>query len=262
MFLESHVKVLYAAADNSELFGTMNFHWNYLDPSLLCHLVKQFDLKDVKGNLNAYESKLQQFRKKTPLTVFCRTQKRKRIILSPDFQEVVAEFEWPNEDDVTLENVEQFRQKYASHYSVHEFAMMIAEVLPCCFVVTWFVPKSIIGKLRKEENVPIEILKEYHVTKLVIAGVCVYKEEVLYNGHLIVCMSFIIEVSPSLTSYWCKSWAESALKFCAAENLIFSVVYTFSPALPQKILQTIKPQFVLYICNVFTGYWSGWVTHK
>ena len=83
--------------------------------------------------METYKSDLGQFRKKTPLTLFCRAQKRKRVRLSPDFQEVVAEFDWRN--DVMLEDVEQFRQEYASHYGLHEFAMMVAQVRPGSFIV-------------------------------------------------------------------------------------------------------------------------------
>ena len=105
-FLESRMSALYRAANIAEQFGMMDFHWSYLNPSLLDHLVRRFDLEKVKGEMETYKSDLGQFRKKTPLTLFCRAQKRKRVRLSPDFQEVVAEFDWPN--DVTLEVVEQF----------------------------------------------------------------------------------------------------------------------------------------------------------
>ena len=90
IFLESHVSVLFRAADIPELFGTMNFHWNYLNPSPLDHLVRKFDLKDAKIQMEAYKSALRHFRITTPLTRFCDTQKRKKIKLSPDFQEVIA----------------------------------------------------------------------------------------------------------------------------------------------------------------------------
>ena len=128
MFAESHVSDLFKAANVAEQFGTMNSHWNYLDPSLLDHLVRDFNLEGVKGEMETYKSDLGLFRKKTPLTLFCQAQKRKRVRLSPDFQEVVAEFDWRN--DVMLEDVEQFRQEYAPYYGLLECAMMVAQVRP------------------------------------------------------------------------------------------------------------------------------------
>ena len=172
-FLEGHVIVLFKAADHSELFGTMNFHWDYLNVPLLEHLVKKFDLDETKAKMVAYKENLQHFREKTPLTLFCRTQKRRRIKLSPEFQEMVAEFDWP--DDVTLEVVEQFRQEYACHYNLQECAMMLARARQNCFIITWFIPLSIIEKLKAK--VPRSLLKNCNVTRLEIAGSCVYRQQ-------------------------------------------------------------------------------------
>ena len=55
IFLENNVEQLYTAVNHSILFGKMNFHWNYLDPSLLDCLVREFDLKDVKERMEDYK---------------------------------------------------------------------------------------------------------------------------------------------------------------------------------------------------------------
>ena len=182
MFLESHVSALFKAANISELFGTMNLHWNYLNPPPLDDLAKKFELEEPKQQMKAYTSDLQQFRMKTPLTLFCLAQRRKRMRPPGEFQEMVAEFDWP--DDVTLEDVEQFRQEYASHYNLRDCAMMIAQVRPGSFIITWFIPQSVVEKLKTK--VPRAILKKYSVTRLEIAGVCVYRlrqpQEVSVSG--------------------------------------------------------------------------------
>ena len=170
LFTESHVTALYRAANISEQFGIMNPHWNYLDPSLLEHLVKKFRLEVMKRHIEGYKSDLQQFRKKTPLNLFCQTQRRKRRRPQEDFKEIVVEFDWP--ENVTLEDVEKFRQEYASEYSLHECAMMIAQIRSGSYIITWFIPESIVEKLKAK--VPGKILKKYCVTKLEIAGACVY----------------------------------------------------------------------------------------
>ena len=171
MFLESHVSVLFKAADIPELFGTMNFHWNYLSPPPLDHLVQRLDLEEVKGQMEAYKSVLQRFRMKTSLPLFCQSQRRRRVRPPGEFHEMVAEFDWP--DIVTLEVVEQFREEYASHYNLRECAMLIAQVRSGSFIVTWLIPQSIIKKLKAK--IPRGLLKQYSVTRLEIAGVCVYR---------------------------------------------------------------------------------------
>ena len=171
MFAESHKEDLYRADNISEQFGTMNSHWNYLNPHLLYHLVKKFKLRNIKDQMEGYESKLQQFRMKTPLSVFCRTQKRRNLDPPQSFRKAVAHFDWRN--GITLEDVEQFQQEYASDYSLHECAMMIAQIRPGSYIITWFIPVSVVEKLKAK--VPREILKKYCVTKMDIAGVCVYR---------------------------------------------------------------------------------------
>lgn len=171
VFLEEHNAVLFRAANISEQFGTMNLHWNYLDPSLLDNLVKQFDLEAVK-QMEEYKSELIQFRLNTPLKAFCETQKKRKIKLTDEFQEMVAEFEWP--DDVKLEHVEEFRQEYCCHYKLNDCAMMIAKCELGSFIITWLIPESTVQKLK--QNLPQEIFIKYHVKKLTIAGCCVYTQ--------------------------------------------------------------------------------------
>ena len=116
--------------------------WSYFSYQLLDHLIQEFDLDEVKGGIEAYKKDLQRFREKTPFSLFCQTQKKRQLRLDPEFREVVAKFDWPAE--VMLEDVEQFRQKYAYHYRLRECAMMLAEICPGSFIVTWFIPESIV----------------------------------------------------------------------------------------------------------------------
>ena len=171
-FLESHLKVLYQADDISELIGTLRFNMNYLSYHLLDYLYQEF-VKDLqlKKEMDTYKKDLQQFRQKTPLALFCQAQKKRRIKLSPEFEEVVAEFDW--QDDVTLEAVEEFRREYAWDYNLRKFAMMLAQARPGSFIITWFIPRSIVEKLKAK--VPRSILQQHSVTKLEIAGTCVYR---------------------------------------------------------------------------------------
>ena len=204
IFLEKKVPELYTSVDHSVLFGYMNFHWNYLDPSLLNYFVGKFGLKEVEDEMEAYKSHLWQFRMKTPLCLFCLAQKKKRVRLSPAFQEVVAEFSWPKEHKITLEEVEQFRQEFASNFNLRDFAMMLVQVRPGSFIVTWVIPQSIVEEMKK--YVPKIILRKFFVVKLVIAGSCIYcsHSAEVYFSSLDICDVFSIiqkaidDASPSI----------------------------------------------------------------
>ena len=172
-FLESRLSVLYQANDHNELIGHLSFSMNYLSYHLLDYVASEFDLKEVIVQMEDYKAELQQFRKRTPLTLFCKSQKR-HVEPLPTFKKLVAKIRWPNNEDITLEHVEQFRQRYAYHYNLRDCAMMLVQVRGNSFIVTWFIPESIVDKLMKQQ-IPIHILMEYFVYKLEIAGVCVYR---------------------------------------------------------------------------------------
>ena len=172
-FLKSNVTAFFNASNHSELFGALNFHLNYLNPHLLEYLTEIFDLVPVKGELEAYKKDLQRFRERTPLATFSQAQKRSRTKSPAEFREVVAEFKWRGEEP--LQVVEQFKQEYASQYGLRESAMKLSfiEQCPGSFTVTWFIPESVVDKLKTK--VPRPFLKHNSVLKLNIAGVSVYR---------------------------------------------------------------------------------------
>ncbi|CAI8028766.1 TNF receptor-associated factor 4 [Geodia barretti] len=170
LFLKDNLSDLYQSTDIPELIGKLSLlQWNYLSYQLLDYLIKEFGF-EVRREMEAYKLDLQRFRQKTPLALFCQCQKKRRRKPSEEFKEMVAEFDWPHE--VTLEVVEQFRQEYAYHYKLRDCAMIVAEIRPGSFIITWFIPESIVKKLR--EDIPHHILKKYTVVSLQIAGVKVY----------------------------------------------------------------------------------------
>ena len=169
-FFKESLSDLYESTDIPELIGKLSIlQWDYLSYQLLEYLIKEFGL-EVEREMKVYKLDLQRFREKTPLALFCRSQKKRRRKPSEEFQEMVAEFDWPHE--VTLEVVEQFRQEFAYHYRLRDCAMMLSKILTGSFVVTWFIPESIVKKLM--EDIPHCILKKYTVINFQIAGVRVY----------------------------------------------------------------------------------------
>ena len=93
LFIASQVRAFAVAANFTEIFSRMNSHWSYLDPGLLRHLVKKLHLMEVKAQMELYISDLKQFRRKIPLYLFCKAQRRKRMMFPPDFHRMVTEFE-------------------------------------------------------------------------------------------------------------------------------------------------------------------------
>ena len=171
VFLESHIANLYHASDHSELFGILSCYWNYLSYQLLEYLIAEFSLEAVKGQMEIYKQDLQQFRMHIPLKLFCQSQRRRQVDPPPGFRKAVVEHHWP--DTVTLEVVESFRQEYVCQYNLHKCAMMLANLEIGSFIITWFVPESIIERLSVKGAG--NFFEKHSIRKLKIAGNCVYK---------------------------------------------------------------------------------------
>ena len=170
MFLRGSLHIMFRAENHFELYGTLNSYWNYLAYHLLDHLIREFSIGKVKGEMEEYKIDLQRFRRATPLKLFCQAQRRRRVKPPTEFREMVAEFYWP--ESVTLEVAEDFRREYASHYSLRECAMMLVSLSIGSFVITWIVPESIVESLKTK--LPEKLFKRHSVTKLQIAGDLIY----------------------------------------------------------------------------------------
>ena len=175
VFLKEHMDYLLQAESLFKLFLRLNLYWHYLAYHLLQHLIKELSVDEVKGKMEKYRIDLQQFMWDTPLEVFCQTQKERAMDLPEGFEKVVANFEWPQ--NVTLAVVEEFRQRYAFCYNLRECAMMLITIRRGSFNVVWCIPKSIVQQLIKE--VAKNVLSKYSVTKLEVAGVCIYEQVII-----------------------------------------------------------------------------------
>ena len=164
VYLEKNCEDLRKCEDHWHLFGKLNFYWNYLSYHLLDHLIQNLSsLEGLKNIMEKYKSDLQEFRVHTPLDLFHKTQKQ--YIEPPEgFSKIVAEFKKPESKNMSLEDVENFRIRYAGHYRLRDFALMVGEIRPGCFIVSFIVPDSILEVLKS--NIPKVILQEYNVTKL------------------------------------------------------------------------------------------------
>ena len=170
VFLEGKIRIMFRADDHFELFGTLNFHWDYLAYHLLDHLIREFSIRKVKGEMEEYKLDLQRFRRATPLMLFCQAQRGKRFRPPAEFREIVVEFDWP--DTVTLEVVEDFRGEYASHYSLRECAMILVSLDIGSFLITWFIPESVVESLKVK--IPEKLFRKHNVTTVEIGGDLTY----------------------------------------------------------------------------------------
>ena len=214
-FTESYFSVFSEGVEHSELFGALNFNMNYFSHQLLDCFITEFHLKEVKQKMKEYKSYLKQFCEKTPATLFCQAQAQQTTEPPPHFRTVI--FTLQRSESLMLGDVEQFRQEYSSHYGFKNYTMTLASATVGSITVTWFIPESVVGRL--QESVPREILRKYSVTKVEIAGGCVYRlhtpQKVLDKFVPIVCDDIASPNRESLVFHqqeWLIKGVESQLK--------------------------------------------------
>ena len=173
LFLHDNLKQLFDARDQHEVFTVMNFHWDYLNYPLLEVVINRFDIIEVKERMKSYISNLQDFRKKTPLLLFCKVHKRKCVSTPEGFCKIVAKFDCPITEELTLQTVEEFRKAYADHYDLQTFAVFLLDVRNGSFLVTWYIPENAIGRLHVD--VPEALLQKFFIKKLKVGSSVVYE---------------------------------------------------------------------------------------
>ena len=173
IFLKKNLKTLRKHKYLIVLFEDLNFYWDYLSPSLLEHIAKQFCLEDIEKEMKVYYNALKHFRIQTLLKLFCQIV-GKYIEPTDEICNIVVRFKIT--EVTTLQDVEDFRRKYASHYNLHKFTIRLNSVLEGSFIVSFLVPESIIGILKV--NIPEDMLRAFGVTRLDIAGSCVYSDSI------------------------------------------------------------------------------------
>ena len=171
VFLEGKIHIMFRADDHLELFEKLNFYWDYLAFHLLDHLIREFSIREVKDGMKTYKIKLEEFRRATPLMLFCQAQRGRECLKPPaEFKKLITVFDWQN--SVTLEVVEDFRNEYTRHYSLCECAMMLVNSSVGSFAISWFIPESIIKSLKVK--IPENLFKKFNVKKLEISGDLIY----------------------------------------------------------------------------------------
>ena len=174
VYLTENQQTLIDQRDHIALFMSLNLHWDYLSPQLFDHLVNKLDcLKEMKEEMIKYNENLKTFRVTTPLKLFCEIQK-KHFEPTDGFRTIVNKYKSELSIDMTLQDVEDFRQKYADHYQLYEFALQLYSIEPGSFIVSFLVPESVVDILK--ENVPENMLKRFGIARLEVAGCCVYSD--------------------------------------------------------------------------------------
>ena len=162
-----------------ELRGPLNLWigYSYLNYGLLKEIINTFDAGGhCTRMMRRYMEDLQSFRKRTPLLVFREIHPGRFETPLPGFKQLVLE-KLPNCPNHTLEEVEQFRQRFACQYHLNEAVTLIyMSIRFGSIVVTWLIPTLIVPELRKDIKKTTDFLSKQQVVQITIDGTTEYEE--------------------------------------------------------------------------------------
>ena len=172
-FLETKVKAIIHSESIQEIFLQLNLYWDFLNYTLLEHIVNEFGNNDTKAAMAKYVSELVVFRKNTKLSTFIAhwpcTGK-----VPPDMSRLVTKIEQQMKKDwsnCTLEDVEQFRTTLTQKLLLPSFAVLLRDAEEGCISLTWLIPSSIEKLLSKDIYITkLGWFKEHHIGRLAING--------------------------------------------------------------------------------------------
>jgi len=141
-FLMHHSPQIAKATTVEEIFSILNSYCNFLNCSLLAHIISKFGEEELQKQLSSYTAALQAFRSQTKITDFLKTCTGNSKI-PPEFVALKTRMgsQWQH---CTLEDAEEYRKSLAQDSSLASYALYFVEGIPGSIYLVWGVPNHAI----------------------------------------------------------------------------------------------------------------------
>ena len=147
-FLKENLPTISKAESIDEIFLQLNLHWNFIDYSLLEHIVGRFCSEDLKKDMAQYISDLEAFRKSTTINQMIRSWPG-RLEPPPHFSRVTCKLD-RDASTYTLHELNQLRVSFCHEFSLSDSIMMLHSFIAGSVVVVWLIPSGSVCDLRME----------------------------------------------------------------------------------------------------------------
>lgn len=164
-----------------DIFYVVGDHCDFLNYSLLEHLIDLYGSNEIKEEMADYVKRIKAFRGETRLKTFSEVYKEdtreKPGNIDKDFSVVVTkhEMDWTT---ATLEDVEKFRNDVCCELSLYTFSLNLVAVARGCVEITWQVPHSLVPYIQKMIKPSSSTMRKHHVSILTIDGFIAYDSTV------------------------------------------------------------------------------------
>ena len=162
-FIKENIPVFTSAKSIDELFYHFNLYWDYLNYTLLQHIVEMYGDEETKGMMQEYVADVTAFRKETLLYVFWKVCPPK-YMGTPSGLKALLSTHKQFAPHSTLEEVEKFRCEFAENYSLPKFVLILRQIEKGSVIITWFLPAMF--KLHERVKGGGAFLEKHHIDSL------------------------------------------------------------------------------------------------
>ena len=137
-FLDHHSSQIAKATTVEEIFSILNSYCNFLNCSLLVHIISKFGNYKLKKQLSSYIEALQAFRSQTKITDFMKVCARNPQL--PSVSVALKTKMSPEWEHRTLEDAEEYRKAMAQNSSLADYVVSLVKGDPGSVFLIWSIP--------------------------------------------------------------------------------------------------------------------------
>lgn len=187
-FLEEKMPRIMGAQSVKEIFGYLDLYWSFLSSDLLEYIIQELKEVTVIKQMKNYVVKVREFRKITLLKVYWKVESidpASRPVDTQLKQLVTVHKPTSLSGSSTLEEVEEFRKKFAIVYTFDKVALCISKISPGSVKIVWSVPPSMADRLLSDIQKYPDRLSKLHLFSASIGSTTVYGQGLLIDKLLI-----------------------------------------------------------------------------
>ena len=142
-YFKESIQVFEQCSSIDAIFYHLNFYWDFLNYGLLEHIIDRLESDKFKQEMEKYKHELTAFRKTTTLREFSHVMHCKSTKAPCNLRKLVTKHNksWM---DRTLEEVEQFQEKFSVKFSLSKFSLILIQIEKGSVLITWCLPTAVV----------------------------------------------------------------------------------------------------------------------
>ena len=167
-----------------DMWYKLSDYWNFLNYTLLEHLIKKFGDKDLLKDMEAYKKRLKIFRSKTRLCDFVKLHRGIGKCDEKQIKSLNVKFD-ENWETCTLQDMENWKESLTQKLLLPSFTVKPEDIGTGCVSITWAIPAmfatSLVEKLKTLDMT--DFYKEHKIMSLIFDGVEYLGAPVMEDPH-------------------------------------------------------------------------------